>query len=206
MSGCYKAPTDFRPQSVGYFSSNGKISIVGTLEVDITIKQEEWFVLWWREVFLSTYFFPPNISRSAPGGGGGGVELRRVLLGRICHVQHIVFTNNWWLHALSEAMARQGSTNYLAGKRIFAPWTRKTHTRVFRKKIGGQGFSRSITRVDTKKGSGGQFFLPGSPGTNLHTMSRVLLLSRVNGFHLLSSQYCELLVNRFCLLHVIDFA
>jgi hypothetical protein len=25
-----------------------------------------------------------------------------------------------------------------------------------------------------KKGSGGQFFLPGSPGTNLHTMSQVL--------------------------------
>jgi hypothetical protein len=34
----------------------------------------------------------------------------------------------------SEAMARQGSTNYMAGKRMFAPWTRKTHTRVFRKK------------------------------------------------------------------------
>jgi hypothetical protein len=29
------APTDFRLQSVGYFSSDGKISIVGALEVDI---------------------------------------------------------------------------------------------------------------------------------------------------------------------------
>jgi hypothetical protein len=49
-------------------------------------------------------------------------------------------------------MVRHGSTNYLAGKRIFAPWTGKTHTRVFRKKkSGGQGFSRSITRVDTKR-------------------------------------------------------
>jgi hypothetical protein len=47
-------------------------------------------------------------------------------------MQHIVFANNWWLCALSEVMARQGSTNYLAGKRIFAPWTGKTHTRVFR--------------------------------------------------------------------------
>jgi hypothetical protein len=46
-------------------------------------------------------------------------------------VQHIVFANTWWLCALSEAMARQGSTNYLAGKRIFAPWTGKTHTRVW---------------------------------------------------------------------------
>ncbi len=43
-------------------------------------------------------------------------------------MQHIVFANNWWLHALSEVMTRQGSINYLAGKRIFAPWTRKTHT------------------------------------------------------------------------------
>jgi hypothetical protein len=52
----------------------------------------------------------------------------------------------------SEAMARQGSTNYMAGKRMFAPWTGKTHTRVFRKKkSGGQGFSWSITRVDTKR-------------------------------------------------------
>jgi hypothetical protein len=33
------------------------------------------------------------------------------LLGRICHVQHIVFANNWWLRALSEAMARQGTTS-----------------------------------------------------------------------------------------------
>ncbi len=45
-------------------------------------------------------------------------------------MQHIVFANNWWLCVLSEAMARQGSINYLAGKRIFAPWTGKTHTRV----------------------------------------------------------------------------
>ncbi len=82
-----------------------------------------------------------------------GVELRRALLGRICHVQHIVFVNNWWLCALNEAMARQVSINYLAGKRIFAPWTRKTHTRVWylEKNSGGQGFSWSITRVDTKR-------------------------------------------------------
>ncbi len=28
-----------------------------------------WFVLWQWEVFLSSYFLPPNISRSALGGG-----------------------------------------------------------------------------------------------------------------------------------------
>jgi hypothetical protein len=54
-------------------------------------------------------------------------------------MQHIVFANNWWLHALSEVMARQGSTNYLVGKRIFVTWTGKTHTRVFRKKFWRSG-------------------------------------------------------------------
>jgi hypothetical protein len=35
LPGCYEAPSNFSPQSVGYFSSDGKISIVGMLEVDI---------------------------------------------------------------------------------------------------------------------------------------------------------------------------
>jgi hypothetical protein len=67
LSGCHEAPTDFRSQSVGYFSRDGKISIVGTLEVDIKASRMVCSVV--AEVFLSTYFFPPSISRSAPGGG-----------------------------------------------------------------------------------------------------------------------------------------
>ncbi len=57
---------------------------------------------------------------------------------------------------------------------MFAPWTGKTHTRVFRKKNWRSGIFPVNNQGWHKKGSGGQFFLPGSPGTNLHTMSRVL--------------------------------
>jgi hypothetical protein len=57
---------------MGKFPSSGRLRL--------TLKQAEWFVLWWREVFLSTYFFPPNISRSAPGGGGAMTSACQLLL------------------------------------------------------------------------------------------------------------------------------
>jgi hypothetical protein len=54
-------------------------------------------------------------------------------------VQHIVFANKWWLCALSEAMARQGSTNYLAGKRIFPHGPGKPIPGYLEKKIWRSG-------------------------------------------------------------------
>ncbi len=50
----------------------GKIPSSGRLR--LTLKQVEWFVLWWQEVFLSTYFFPPNISRSVAAKIGSPLE------------------------------------------------------------------------------------------------------------------------------------
>jgi hypothetical protein len=52
-------------QSVRNFASVGKISIVGTLGVDITASRMVCAVV--AGSFLATYFFPPNISRSSPG-------------------------------------------------------------------------------------------------------------------------------------------
>jgi hypothetical protein len=52
-------------QSIRNFVSDGKISIVGTLDVDIKASRMVCSVV--AGSFLSTYFFPPNISRSAPG-------------------------------------------------------------------------------------------------------------------------------------------
>jgi hypothetical protein len=37
LSGCYKAPSDFRLQSVGDFSSNGNIPIVVMLNYDVML-------------------------------------------------------------------------------------------------------------------------------------------------------------------------
>jgi hypothetical protein len=36
-SGCYKAPSDFRLQSVGDFSSDGNIPIIGMLNYDVML-------------------------------------------------------------------------------------------------------------------------------------------------------------------------
>ncbi len=36
-SGCYKAPSDFRSESVGDFSSDGNIPIVATLNYDVML-------------------------------------------------------------------------------------------------------------------------------------------------------------------------
>jgi hypothetical protein len=72
-------------------------------------------------------------------------------------------------------MARQRSTNYLAGRRVFAPFDQEIPNPVsMGKACDGHGFSWSNTRVDPTRVGGGQFFLPGSPGTNLHRMSWVL--------------------------------
>jgi hypothetical protein len=81
-------------------------------------------------------------------------------------------------------MARQRSTNYLAGRRVFAPFDQEIpNPGSMGKACGSHGFSWSNTRVDPTRVGGGQFFLPGSPGTNLHTMSWVLMLctSDING-------------------------
>jgi hypothetical protein len=67
LPGCYEAPGNFSPQSFGYLSSDARISIGGTLEVDIKASGMVCSVV--VGSFLSSYFFPPNISRSAPGGG-----------------------------------------------------------------------------------------------------------------------------------------
>jgi hypothetical protein len=58
---------------VGYFSSNGKISIVGMLEVDIKASSKMVCSVVARS-FLSTYFFPPNISRSVAAEIGSPLE------------------------------------------------------------------------------------------------------------------------------------
>jgi hypothetical protein len=39
LSGCYKAPSDFRLQSVGDFSSNGNIPIVPMLNYDVMLER-----------------------------------------------------------------------------------------------------------------------------------------------------------------------
>ncbi len=56
LSGCYKAPTDFRLQSVGYFSSDGIISIVVTVEVDIKASRMDCSVV--AGSFFIYLFFP----------------------------------------------------------------------------------------------------------------------------------------------------
>ena len=53
------------------------VSIVGTLDVDIKASRMVCSVV--AGNFLSTHFFPPNISRSAPGAGGPCVPLGMML-------------------------------------------------------------------------------------------------------------------------------
>jgi hypothetical protein len=62
LPGCYKAPSKFRLQSVRNFASLGIISIVGMLNVDIKASRMVSSVV--AGSFLSTFFFPPNISIS----------------------------------------------------------------------------------------------------------------------------------------------
>ncbi len=62
------------------------------------------------------------------------------------------------------------------GRRVFAPFDQEmTNPGSMGKDCGGHGFSWSNTRVDPTRVGVGQFSIPGPPGTNLHTMSRVLL-------------------------------
>jgi hypothetical protein len=58
--------------------------------------------------------------------------------------------------ALSAAMARQRSTNYLAGRRVFAPFDQEIpNPGSMGKACGGNGFSWLNTRVDpTRVGVG----------------------------------------------------
>jgi hypothetical protein len=91
-------------------------------------------------------------------------------------LQHILSPIFGGFCELSAAMARQRSTNYLAGRRVFAPFDQEIpNPGSMGKACGGHEFSWSNTRVDPTRVGGGQFFLPGSPGTNLHTISWVLL-------------------------------
>jgi hypothetical protein len=66
-------------------------------------------------------------------------------------------------------------SQYLAGRRVFAPFDQEfPNPGSMEKACVGHGFSWSNTRVNPTRVGGGQLSLPGSPGTNLHTMSRVL--------------------------------
>ncbi len=119
------------------------------------------------------------------GFNEGGLSWGERFLGEsvTCSTLSLPIIGGFMHWVLSEAMARQGSTNYLAGKKIFAPLTRKTHTRVFRKKILRSGIFPVNNQGWHKKGSGSQFFLPRSPGTNLHTMSWVLVVLSTKFLH-----------------------
>jgi hypothetical protein len=56
-------------------------------------------------------------------------------------------------------MARQCSTNYLAGRRVFAPFDQEIpNPGSMGKACGGDGFSWSNTRVDPTRVGGGHFF------------------------------------------------